>query len=69
MSISNSVRKLETDAYGAILKAMAVTGLTWEREEFLGRLRVELNVSSEEHLKMRDQGRNGRTPSLNCDKG
>ena len=55
MSISNSVRKLETDAYGAILKAMAVTGLTWEREEFLGRLRVELNVSSEEHLKMRDQ--------------
>ena len=49
MSISNSVRKLETDAYGAILKAMAVTGLTWEREEFLGRLRVELNVSSEEH--------------------
>jgi len=55
MSIGSSVRKLETNAYGAILKAMAVTGLTWDREEFLGRLRVELNISAEEHMRFREQ--------------
>ena len=49
------MRKLETNAYGAILKAMAVTGLTWDREEFLGRLRVELNISAEEHMRFREQ--------------
>ena len=55
MSIGSSVRKLETNAYAAILKAMAVTGLTWDREEFLARLRLELNISSEEHARMREQ--------------
>ncbi len=55
MSVGQSARKLETNAYAAILKAMCVTGLTWEREEFLGRLRLELNVSNEEHMRMREQ--------------
>ena len=55
MSVGASARKLETNAYAAILKAMCVTGLTWEREEFLGRLRLELNVSNEEHMRMREQ--------------
>ena len=54
MSVGQSARKLETNAYAAILKAMCVTGLTWEREE-LGRLRLELNVSNEEHMRMREQ--------------
>jgi len=55
MSVGPAVRKLEQNAYGSILKAMAVTGLTWEREEFLGRLRLELNISSEEHMRLREQ--------------
>ncbi|CAL52808.1 EMSY N-terminal [Ostreococcus tauri] len=55
MSVGASVKKLEQNAYAAILKAMAVTGLTWEREEFLGRLRLELNVSSEDHMRLREQ--------------
>jgi len=55
MSVGSSIRKLETNAYGAIMKAMAVSGLTWEREEFLGRLRVELNISADEHMRFREQ--------------
>lgn len=54
MLILNSVWKLEMDVYGVILKVMVVMGLMWECEEFLGWFRVELNVLSEEYLKMRD---------------
>ena len=52
MSVGQSARKLETNAYAAILKAMCVTGLTWEREEFgtvaVGAERVERGTHADE---------------------
>jgi hypothetical protein len=53
-SITTQVRRLEVSAYQAIMKALAVTGLTWEREDLIAKLRIELNVSNEDHMKVRE---------------
>jgi hypothetical protein len=53
-SIQTQVRRLEVSAYQSIMKCLAVTGLTWDREEFLAKLRIELNVSNEDHMKVRE---------------
>ena len=53
-SVPTQVRRLEVSAYQSIMKALAVTGLTWEREDLIAKLRIELNVSNEDHMKVRE---------------
>lgn len=53
-SIPTQVRRLEVSAYQSIMKALAVTGLTWDREDLIAKLRIELNVSNEDHMKVRE---------------
>ena len=33
------------------MKALAVIGLTWEREDLIAGLRIELNVSNEDRMR------------------
>lgn len=53
--VGEQVRKLELDAYQAFLKVTAVTGMSWERDDLATKLRQELNISNDDHTRIREK--------------
>ncbi|EEE54973.1 hypothetical protein OsJ_02576 [Oryza sativa Japonica Group] len=52
-AVGEQIHRLEVDAYGALMRVFHATGaLTWEKEELLTQLRLQLHVSSDEHLQL-----------------
>ncbi|KAK9829990.1 hypothetical protein WJX72_009073 [[Myrmecia] bisecta] len=46
------LRQLESEAYTAVMKAMACSDMDWEKEKFLTNLRQELHISAEQHFQV-----------------
>uniref|UniRef100_A0A0D3ER49 ENT domain-containing protein n=1 Tax=Oryza barthii TaxID=65489 RepID=A0A0D3ER49_9ORYZ len=52
-AVGEQIHLLEVDAYGALMRVLHATGaLSWEKEELLTQLRLQLHVSSDEHLQL-----------------
>ncbi|XP_052153081.1 myosin-1-like [Oryza glaberrima] len=52
-AVGEQIHRLEVDAYGALMRVLHATGaLSWEKEELLTQLRLQLHVSSDEHLQL-----------------
>uniref|UniRef100_A0A0D9V2T7 ENT domain-containing protein n=1 Tax=Leersia perrieri TaxID=77586 RepID=A0A0D9V2T7_9ORYZ len=51
--VAGQIHDLELDAYEALMRVFHATGtLTWEKEELLTQLRMQLHISGDEHLQL-----------------
>ncbi|KAF0898606.1 hypothetical protein E2562_008189 [Oryza meyeriana var. granulata] len=52
-AVSDQIHRLELDAYASLMRVFHATGaLTWEKEELLTQLRLQLHISGDEHLQL-----------------